>query len=102
MNFKQAKFSDVNGTSLKGYLNAQYGILVTVFGEPHHTNLDGKVQVEWELEFEDGTIATIYDWKEYQPVEYVTEWHIGGHEKRAVELVTQAYQKYVDSLIQSA
>ena len=47
-----------------------------------------KVQAEWDLVFQDGTVATIYDYKEDIPKEQVTNWHIGGYNNRAVELVT--------------
>ena len=72
---------EVNGTSLKGYVNATYEELVEKFGEPTYTYGD-KTTVEWSLEFEcdadngslgeDGNVeyvtATIYDWKtDYTP-----------------------------------
>ena len=58
-----------------------------VFGKP--TELEGdKVTREWILQFSDGTVATIYDWKQLEtPMEYYP-WHIGGMSQRAVELVT--------------
>ena len=54
-----------------------------------------KTDVNWGLEFEDGTIATIYNWKNGKnycgerglPVEDITEWHIGGHEPRVASWV---------------
>lgn len=83
MKVKKAPMSKIHGTSYKGVVNTTYGHLVSVLGEPHLRDGD-KTQAEWMLEFEDGTIATIHDWKEYDtPVEEVTEWHIGGHELRA-------------------
>jgi hypothetical protein len=32
------------------------------------------------METEDGTIFTVYDWKEYRPLEEneMIEWHVGG------------------------
>ena len=60
---------------------------MNVFGQP--TELEGdKVTREWILQFSDGTVATIYDWKQLEtPMEYYP-WHIGGMSQRAVELVT--------------
>ena len=85
---------DVNGSCLQGYITAKYQDLVDAFGKP--TSSDGyKVDAEWEIKFEDGTIATIYNWKNGRnyngndglDVEYITEWNIGGFEERAAELV---------------
>ena len=75
---------NTNGTSLKGYLNATYRDLVNVLGEPTfpEESGDGKVQVEWVVEFE-GEIFTIYDWKTYdrQYTEYeLDRFNIGGKE----------------------
>lgn len=78
------------GTFLQGYLNARYEDLVRAFGEPKQQ--DGyKVQVQWVLKFSDGTVATIYDWKEGCPPKYVREWHIGGFNKKAVNHVYAAF-----------
>lgn len=78
---------DVNGTCLQGYIECTYNELRETFGEPGEG--DGyKVQAEWCGKTSDGTVFTIYDWKEYEtPPEQVTEWHIGGHNKRSVEAV---------------
>lgn len=88
------KHINYNMTSLQGYLTASYERLVELFGEP--TEGDGyKVDAEWIVEMDDGTVATIYNWKNGRNyceddglyVEEITEWHIGGHNKRAVHLV---------------
>jgi hypothetical protein len=82
----------INGTCLQGYIETTYDELVNVFGQP--TELEGdKVTREWILQFSDGTVATIYDWKQLEtPMEYYP-WHIGGMSQRAVDLVTQAYDQ---------
>ena len=76
---------NANGTCLQGYITAHYYQLVDIFGEP--TESDGyKVDAEWYIEFEDGTVGTIYNWKngpnycgaDGTPVEYITEWNVGG------------------------
>lgn len=103
MNF--TRDADINGTSLKGHLRARYSHVVAAFGEPI-AEADGyKVSTEWDICFEDGTVATIYDWKSTNlynqnlpspealrldadsVVGY--EWHIGGSDQRAVALVRQ-------------
>ena len=74
-------------TCLQGYIETTYDELVKVFGEP--TVLEGdKVTVEWILQFSDGTVATIYDWKRSETPMACYPWHIGGKSQRAVELVT--------------
>jgi hypothetical protein len=59
------KSFSIVGTSLMGYCDANttYAELVACFGEPE-TDIDGeKVDAEWCIKFEDGTIATIYNYK---------------------------------------
>ena len=84
--FENAPTDSINGTCLQGYIETTYDELVNVFGKP--TTLEGdKVTVEWTIKFSDGTIATIYDWKQPEtPMEYYP-WHIGGHTQRAVDYV---------------
>ena len=84
------------GTFLQGYIHADYMDMVNLFGEPGAGD-EYKIDAEWALEFQDGTIATIYNYKdginyngpEGTPTAEITEWHIGGKSQRAVELVTQ-------------
>ena len=65
-----------------------YSKLKKVFGEPGPS--DGyKSDAEWEIEFEDGQVATIYNWKNGKnykgyngtPKTKITNWHIGGKSK---------------------
>jgi hypothetical protein len=88
--------ADANMTSLQGYMPARYEELVAVFGEP--TDSGDKTTAEWALKFEDGTIATIYDWKEYSTPMYEYNWHIGGKSKQAVARVQQAFRQGVKAL----
>ena len=83
--------ADANGTSLQGYVQAYYHQLVEVFGEPEAGG--DKTTVEWCLEFEDGTVATIYDWKEYETPMGLHRWHIGGRNNLAVAHVTDTFRQ---------
>ena len=57
--------------------------------EREPTTLEGdKVNVQWIIKSEFGTVATIYDWKLSETPMGVYDWHIGGFNQRAVELVT--------------
>jgi hypothetical protein len=82
-------------TSLQGYLEADYAGLVRVLGEPVGPSPDDKCAAMWRLEFPDGLVATIYDYKVapcYRgpagtPVEEIRTWHIGGYKPEAVRRV---------------
>jgi len=80
------------GTGLVGYVETEYKDLVEVFGVPtfSDTSDDGKVTAEWCLKFIDGTLATIYDYKEYSTPRGVYKWHIGGRVSAAVDNVSDA------------
>lgn len=124
MKFAQTNnFEDIDETCLQGEIRVTYNRLVEVLGEP---NCDGdgyKVQKEWMIKFEDGTVATIYDWKEGenynghgQGTHYtnVTNWHVGGHKPASLyrvqealngehELSTEAQPRYtVDQIADAA
>lgn len=64
--FDEMDAPNINGTSLAGYVSATYDKLVGVLGKPtfDEPSGDGKVQVEWVVEFK-GDVFTIYDWKTY-------------------------------------
>jgi len=70
------------GTSLQGHIVTTYAELVEKFGEPKAGG--DKTTVEWALDFEDGTVATIYDWKYGETPMHKTEWNIGGKNSDAV------------------
>lgn len=96
--------SDINGTSLQGEVRTTRDKLVAAFGEPNLPGDDYKVSTEWGILFEDGTVATIYDYKEtsrYDP-SYPDEldpsfddWHVGGFSQAAVKHVHEALRKAV-------
>ena len=78
----------INGTCLQGYIETTYDELVSVFGEP--TTLKGdKVTVEWKIQFSDGTVASIYDWKLSETPKEYYPWHIGGCTRNAVNYINK-------------
>ena len=82
----------INGTCLQGYIETTYDELVKVFGKP--TELGGyKITVEWILQFSDGTVASIYDWKLSETPMGTYRWHIGGKSQRVVDLVHQVHNQ---------
>lgn len=87
------------GTSLQGYIETTRAELTRVFGEPTEYGEGGKVTIEWGILFEDGTIATIYDWKRYElgsPTDpELMAYNVGGFSARAVELVKSSISKKI-------
>lgn len=90
---------DISGTYLRGYIKTSYENLCDLFGQPGES--DGyKTDAEWGIQFEDGVIATIYNWKNGRnylgkdglPVSQITDWNVGGNSNlalsRVIELVT--------------
>jgi len=92
--FTTAPFDAITGTSLQGYVTTTRSMIESAFGEPEELGEGDKVTTEWAILFDDGTVATIYDWKRYEmgapETNEVIEWHIGGKEKRAVDMVLTA------------
>lgn len=85
---------DVANTFLQGMIDAEYPLLVSLFGPP--TECDGyKIDAEWIVRFSDGTVATIYNWKDGRnylgddglDVEEITTWHVGGFTSEALHRV---------------
>ena len=93
--------ANANMTGFKGEFPITYTELVEIFGQPDdgpNADLD-KTTCEWRLQFEDGTVATIYDYKVgYTPMnEY--EWHIGVHDSEALVRVHECIIQHLDRLV---
>ena len=93
--------ANMNFSSLKGEFTITFAELVEIFGKPKYgpnADLD-KTTCEWALEFEDGTRASIYDYKTpFTPMgEY--EWHIGGFDTLAYTHVVDTIQLHRDKLV---
>jgi hypothetical protein len=94
--------STASGTSLMGYMTTDYATLVELFGMPHYKGDGEKVTAEWVFEGE-GTVFTIYDYKEPRTPKREYAWHIGGANK-SVLLIVREYlcQKHKpDILVES-
>jgi len=87
-------YIDTDGTHLQGKVIVDYPLLKKLFGKPTPSDED-KSDAEWEVEFEDGVVATIYNYKDgknYKGKEGIattklTNWHIGGKDQKAVDNV---------------
>lgn len=89
----------LGGTSFYGStITATVADLMNVLGAPDCTgDSQDKVQNEWELELEDGTVFSVYDWKEYRRYTDTEEieWHIGGMS----EIATYRAQCYLEEAL---
>ena len=99
MEYKRTE--DVNGTCLQGRINTSYQTLLYKLPPPIDYYDCYKTEVVWALKFSDGTIATVYNWKNGKnyleedglELEEITEWNIGGHTKKALEYINQLLSK---------
>ena len=82
------------GTHLQGYVSTTYDKIVAKYGQPIEG--DGyKIDAEWIIEWEDGLVGTIYNWKNGRnylgedgtPTEQIDEWNIGGHKPIVVKRI---------------
>jgi hypothetical protein len=87
---------DTNWTSLIDVICVNYSKIVEKFGESNCG--DGyKEDANWDIEFEDGKVATIYNYKDGinyngengMPTEEITEWHIGEKEEVVADRVKE-------------
>ena len=91
--------------SLQGFVAVKYDRLVEVFGDPLNCNDTDQTDWDWNIEFEDGITASIYNCKdgdakgltkhqlgtgEYMPDYGRADWHVGGESPQAVSHVENA------------
>ncbi len=89
MKFKNTPDISADGTHLQGYVHTTYDRLVEVFGQPTYTGSGDKTTAEWILQFDDGLVATIYDYKEYTTPADLYNWHIGGKDRIVARYVNE-------------
>lgn len=89
-----------DGTSGKGYINASYYDLVDKLGEPILGIGDpDKVRAQWFIDFANGNVATIYDWKETQPLEMVTRWFVGAKSHSALDDLQELLDPTMENIL---
>lgn len=91
------------GTSFHGnIIIATPNQLIELFGKPEYGQNDGcdKVNMEWICENSDGEIVTIYDWKEYRPLQMDQsyEWHLGSHNPYSTLKAQRELSKAISAL----
>ncbi len=84
-----SKTTILEGTSFKGTVCTTYDELVNKLGVSRGPSGDNKVKAEWIIEGEDGTVATIYDWKLNNIPKDLYHWHVGGSTHKALDLVEE-------------
>ena len=85
-----------NGTSLQGYTQTiDREDMKAMFGSNSYPDCDGKVSTEWVIEFDDGLVATLYDYRAgIEEVREGYQWHIGGKESVVVGRVRDIIRRY--------
>ena len=93
---------DTNMSHLQGYIKADYKELVQAFSSQLVRGFDDyKIDAEWHILFEDGTVATIYNWKNGRnymgekgmDVEDMVEWNVGGFSTIALFRLVEVLNK---------
>ena len=80
MTFKKA--SNINMTAFHfGYVTASAAEIKKALELNYMLLYDDKTNIEFDVELEDGTVFTIYDWKEWccPGDETIVQYHIGTH-----------------------
>ena len=80
---------------LQGEIDISYAELVEKLGESSENYDDYKSDAEWDIEFPDGSVASIYNYKDGKnydgedglPTDEIRDWHIGGKDKSIVAKV---------------
>ena len=86
----KSTIKSANGTSFHDTtFRASVAAVRQILGQPQCEQNDGrdKVNFDWTMETDDGTIFTVYDWKEYRALQEgeIIEWHVGGKSRTDTE-----------------
>ena len=80
--FKQTTQSPIGTSFHDTVINASVNDLTKVLGEPQYDANHGtdKINFEWMMELNDGSVFTVYDYKEYRVLDKreIIGWHVGG------------------------
>ncbi len=99
MNFETCINIEEDGIRLLGTIPFYYHELVEIFGIPDFgpDNEGTNSSCLWSIKFEDGTIATVYDWHSPLTPRNRYQWHIGGYDNKAFKLVKALLQYKIDN-----
>ena len=80
--FKQTTQSPIGTSFHDTIINASVNDLTKVLGEPQYDANHGtdKINFEWMMELNDGSVFTVNDYKEYRVLDKreIIGWHVGG------------------------
>ena len=90
------------GTSGQGAIKCNYKTLVRLYGKPYSGSADGKTDAEWVIQYMDGKVATIYNWKNGRAyagsrgkdVADITDWSIGGNHFEVARRIAREVMHY--------
>ena len=91
---------DTNLTHGQGGIEADYSLLTKLFGTPFSTPCH-KTDAEWNVEFENGVVATIYNWKNGisylgkhgTPTTQINSWNVGGYDSESIRLIRDMIER---------
>jgi len=93
---KSANMTSFHGSVIKTTVNK----LIEKIGKPQYGSNDGedKINFDWVCETSLGSVYTIYDWKEYRPLDLneEIEFHIGGFSNHDTEFARQELEKLLN------
>lgn len=102
MNFKTHRdtYINTNLTTLQGFVeDVPFWELCQIFGEPITDRMDDRVTCYWDIQFQDGTICSLdnyrmgnlRDWKNQK------HWKVHGYRRKALGRVREAIAIYRES-----
>jgi len=103
-NERESLIDETNGSSHVGDIDATYKEICSLFGKPLSYD-KGKVDVHWVVKFSDGTVASIYNWKNGKAymgehglaVKSINRWSVGGLDQASSTLVQIALDLHRES-----
>ena len=94
---------NINETFGVGQIECTYETLISVFGPPLKDGFDDyKCDAEWHIQFADGSVASIYNWKNgYNylgsagiPTNQIKLWNVGGKDKHALDRIKSSIMEF--------
>jgi len=83
---RPATNAEASGSHLVGEVSCSYWTLCQLFGKPDRVGCGSRVS--WAFMYADNWLFTVYDWDKYEmPIEDVTTWNVGGHDKAVLPVV---------------
>ena len=97
------------GGHLIGSIDCSYDLLIKKFGQTSDCYDDFKSDAEWQIEFSDGVTCCIYNYKDGKnylgddglETKDITDWHIGGTDRIAVDRLEAIINETTITLIKA-